>query len=448
MRASLIGACLAVGIVVGAGAFLSGAGGRVAPGVEIGGIEVGGVARAEAAEIAGRIARIVNGTPLVFVHEGKQWARSPERLGAKSDAAELVGRVMRVGRTGSAARRAWQLLGAVTRGWRVGAATHVDEEKLFEEILALASEINVEARNATFDVRTGREVPEREGRRLDVAEAVQRARAALELAERPPIFLVSHKVMPATTVRDLQALGIRELVASYSTNFDPAMENRAHNIRLASGRISGVIVRPGEEFSFNEVVGPRTGEFGFREAPEIVDDELRPGIGGGVCQVSSTLYNAALLANMRITARQNHSRLTGYVPPGRDATVYYGQQDLRFRNAGGAPVLILAEVAGSALTVSIFGDRPEDQEVRVITSHMETIPPGVREIPDDGLEEGRRVIAEEGASGCEVVTERLLITSGKVARREVISRDRYRPRDAVVRVGTRRVSTPPRTRES
>lgn len=448
MRVCVIGACLIVGIAAGAGAFLSGAGGRVAPGVELGGIEVGGVARAEAADIAGRVARIVNGRPVVFIHGDQQWERSLEDLGAESDPADLTRRVMGVGRTGSASSRVWELLRAATTGCRVSAVTHVDEARLFEGVLALAGEINIEARNATFEVRTGREVPEREGRRLDVAESARRVREALDLADRPAVLLVSRRVRPITTLRDLKDLGIRELVASYSTSFDPAMANRAHNIRLAAGRISGVIVRPGEEFSFNEVVGPRTSEFGFREAPEIVDDELRPGIGGGVCQVSSTLYNAALLANMRITARQNHSRLTGYVPPGRDATVYYGLQDLKFRNVGGAPILILAEVAGSALTVSIFGDRSENQEVTVVTSHLETIAPGVREIPDGGLAEGARVVEDEGAAGCEVVTERLLMTGGRVVKREAISRDVYRPRDRVVRVGTGHVSAPLRTSES
>lgn len=448
LTALMAGACLVAGTAFGAGVFFSAGGGRVAPGVDLGGIEVGGATRADAADIASRVARLVSGRPVVFIHRDQRWEHGLESLGVECDPGELARRVMGVGRTGNIARRARELLQAAAAGWRVSAVTRVDEVRLFEAVLALAAEINIEARNATFEVRTGRAVPEREGRRLDVAESVRRVREALDLVERPAVFLESRQVRPVTTFRDLEDLGIRELVASYSTTFDPGVENRAHNIRLASGRISGVMVRPGEEFSFNEVVGPRTREFGFREAPEIVEDDFRPGIGGGVCQVSSTLYNAALLANMRITARQNHSRLTGYVPPGRDATVYYGSQDLRFRNVGSAPVLILSEVAGSGLTVSIFGDRPEGQEVRIVTSGLETIAPGVREVPDDKLAKGERVVEEEGAPGCEVVTERLVIIRGEVARREVLSHDRYRPRDTVVRVGTGAVSVPLRTRES
>ncbi|MGE5593561.1 MAG: VanW family protein [Betaproteobacteria bacterium] len=439
--------CLVAGTALGAGAFFCGSGGRVAPGVCLGGIEVGGATPAEAADIAACMAGLVNEKPIVLVHRDQRWERDLESLGAECDPDELARRLMEVGRTGSMARRVRELAAAAVAGWNVGVVTRVDEDRLLEAVLSLAAEINIEARNATFDVRTGRPVPERQGRRLDVAQAVTRIQEALALAERPTVLLESNEVRPFTTLRDLAELGIRELVASYSTTFDPQLESRGHNIRLASGRISGVMVRPGEEFSFNEVVGPRTREFGFLEAPEIVEDEFRPGIGGGVCQVSSTLYNAALLADMRITMRQSHSRLTGYVPPGRDATVYYGQHDLRFRNTGKTPVLIMSQVTGSKITVSIFGDRPEDREVRIVASHLESIPPGVREIPDAELAEGERVVEKEGAPGCEVVTERLVIVGGRVERREVLSRDRYRAQDAVIRVGTRSRSTPPGVRE-
>lgn len=440
--ALMAGACLVAGTAVGAGVFFAGEGGRIALGVNLGGIDVGGMTRAEAAEVARRVAHLASTGPVVLIHRDQRWERAAESLGVESDPAELARRVAGVGRTGGVVRGAGELWQAATAGWRVSAATRVDEARLFEAVLALAAEIDIEARNATFDVRTGRAIPEREGRRLDVAESTRRVREALDLAWHPAVFLESRRVPPITTLQDLKDLGIRELVASFSTTFDTGVENRAHNIRLASGRISGVMVRPGEEFSFNEVVGPRTRELGFRVAPEIVEDEFRPGVGGGVCQVSSTVYNAALLADMRITARQNHSRLTGYVPPGRDAQVYYGSQDLRFRNAGAAPVLILSEVVGQKITVSFFGDRPEGREVRIITSHVATLAPGVREVLDAKLAKGERVVEKEGEPGCEVTTERLVITGGEVVRREVLSRDRYRPRDAVVRIGTDREAEP------
>lgn len=438
----LVGACLVAGTALGAGAFFCGSGGRVAPGVCLGGLEVGGATSAEVADIAARVAALANEKPIVLIHRDQRWERDLKSLGAECDPDELARRLMEVGRRGGVARRVQELAAAALAGRNVGVVTYVDEDRLLEAALTLAAEINVEARNATFDVRTGRPVPERQGRRLDVAQAVARIQEALALVERSAVFLNSRDVRPLTTLGDLADLGIRELVSSYSTTFDPQLENRAHNIRLASGRISGVMVRPGEEFSFNEVVGPRTREFGFLEAPEIVEDEFRPGIGGGVCQVSSTLYNAALLADMRITVRQSHSRLTGYVPPGRDATVYYGRQDLRFRNTGKTPVLILSQVVGNRITVSIFGDRPEDREVRIVASHLESIEPGVREIPDAELAEGERVVEREGAPGCEVVTERLVIVGGRVERREVLSRDRYRAEDTVIRVGTKPRNTP------
>lgn len=412
-------------------------------GVDLGGIPVGGLTHVQAQEVADSVARLAASKPLVLVHRDIQWVRDLNSLGAWCNPDMLVRRLMEVGR-GSGRRgrarivgRAWDVIRAATRGWQVSAVTSLDQGRLFEAMLSLAGEINVEMRNATFDVKTGWPVPEREGVRLDVTASMRRVRDALSLAQRPTaVALVVRPVRPITTLSDLRELGIRELVSSYSTVFDPKIEQRAHNIRLASGRISGVMVRPGAEFSFNEVVGPRTRELGFMEAPEIVGEEFRPGIGGGVCQVSSTLYNAALLANLEITARQNHSRLTGYVPPGRDATVYYGAQDLRFRNNTVAPILLLSEVSGSRLTVSVFGHKPDDQEVRIVTSQLVPLEPRVREIPDEQIPQGERLVEQQSSRGCEVTTERLVIRDGAVIRKEVISRDRYKPQDMVVRVGT------------
>lgn len=439
----IVGACLGAGMAFGAGVFFSEGQGRVAMGVSLGGIPVGGLTRAEAREVAEDVARLVTGRPLVLVYRDTRWVRDLPSLGARSDPDVAARRLMEVGRgsgrggKAGLVRRARDIIHAATRGRQVSAVTSLDEGRLFEAMLSLADEINVEMRNATFDAKTGRPVPEREGVRLDVTASMRRVQDALSLAQRPTaVALVVRPVRPITTLSDLRELGIRELVASYSTVFDPMIEQRAHNIRLASGRISGVMVRPGAEFSFNEVVGPRTRELGFMEAPEIVGEEFRPGIGGGVCQVSSTLYSAALLANLKITARQNHSRLTGYVPPGRDATVYYGAQDLRFKNDTAAPILLLSEVSGSRLTVSIFGHKPDNQEVRIVTSQLVPLEPRIREIPDEQIPQGERLVEQQGSRGCEVTTERLVIRGEAVSRKEVISRDRYKPQDMVVRIGT------------
>ncbi len=442
-------ACILAGLAVGAGAFLSGRGGRVVFGVSLNGIPVGGLARKDASEIARAAARLVADRQLILTHGGREWVWRPEDVGVHCDPVVLVARLMGAGR-GAASAGHPSVLGRIAgilrvciRGVRVDALTSLDEARLSDAMISLANEVNVEMRNATFDVETGRPIPERPGTRLDVAASLLRVREALGALEGDArAELVVNEIKPLTTLADLSELGIKDLVASYSTVFDPGIVNRVHNIELACNRISGIMIRPGQEFSFNTVVGPRTREAGFLEAPEIVQEELRPGVGGGVCQVSSTLYNAALLGNFRITARQNHSRLTGYVPPGRDATVYYGAQDLCFRNTTPWPALILSVVSGSRLTVSIFGYKPPGQEVRMVVTALSYIEPRTVEVPDEDLAPGERVVEREGYRGCEVTVAREVVSNGAVVRRETVSRDRYKSGDRVVRVG---VATPTRT---
>src|SRR5439155_11763175 len=140
-----------------------------------------------------------------------------------------------------------------------------------------------------------------------------------------------------------------------STSFSLRDRNRVHNIRVAAKAIDGLFLLPGEEFSYNATVGPRRASAGFRTAPEIVQGNLVPGIGGGVCQVSSTLYNIALLADLEITRRHHHRFPVHYLPAGRDATVSDGGLDLRFRNRLDAPVALLLSVKGGRLLARLYG---------------------------------------------------------------------------------------------
>lgn len=146
-----------------------------------------------------------------------------------------------------------------------------------------------------------------------------------------------------------------EVIASYTTDLAPRSREQRHNITRAASAINGLRISPGEEFSFNRVVGRCGVEQGYQKAPAIVSGVMREEWGGGVCQVSSTLYNAALIANLKITQRQPHSRRVSSVPPGRDAAIAFGVSDLRFVNNTGSPIRILALASENRLTVSIEG---------------------------------------------------------------------------------------------
>lgn len=160
---------------------------------------------------------------------------------------------------------------------------------------------------------------------------------------------------PRVTAAQLERMKITHLLAKYTTQFDSSLINRTDNIKLAAKTLDGLVLAPLEEFSFNQRVGERTAAAGYKEAIIIVNDQFVPGLGGGICQVSSTLYNAALLAHLEILERHPHSLEINYVPPGQDATVAYPDLDLKLKNNTSGYLLIRCYIQGNSLTFELYG---------------------------------------------------------------------------------------------
>src|SRR5205814_5289140 len=194
----------------------------------------------------------------------------------------------------------------------------------------------------------------RVGRTINV-HATARAilRAALSPTHRSA-RLVVEKSRPKLTTAEAKTFGIKEVVSSYTTIYG-GIANRIHNVQLVAHLIDNHFIRPGEEFSFNKTTGVRDASKGFLEAPVIINGELGTGLGGGVCQVSTTVFNAAYDAGLNITARTNHALYISHYPQGRDATVDYPNIDLKFVNDTGRWLLLRTFVTDSSLTVNLYG---------------------------------------------------------------------------------------------
>jgi len=187
--------------------------------------------------------------------------------------------------------------------------------------------------------------------------------------------------------------------------YDASNINRSGNLKIAADKINGTVLMPGEEFSFNEIVGKRTIEEGYRNAKIYENGQVVDGLAGGICQISSTLYNAVLLANLEITERRNHSFTTTYVPAGRDATVVYGRQDFKFKNSRTFPIKIEANVANGIAAFNIHGIREEvEYEIKIIPVTTQTIPYQTEYIPDPTVLPGQQRVKQAGHSGYKVTT--------------------------------------------
>ena len=214
-------------------------------------------------------------------------------------------------------------------------------------------------------------------------------------------------------------------------------------MKLAASKINGKIVKPGEIFSFNEVVGKRTVEAGYTSAPIFVNGQVEDGTGGGICQISTTLYNSVLLANLKIVERRNHNYTTSYVAAGKDATVVYGAIDFKFKNTRKYPIKIEASVGGGVATFTIYGVQEENEyTVKIIPVQTGTIAKTTQYIDDPSLAEGSEIVKQVGTSGCKVTTYKEVYLNGAFISKEVLSNDTYKAMNRIVRRGTKVVSVP------
>ncbi|WP_409227877.1 VanW family protein [Gudongella sp. SC589] len=229
---------------------------------------------------------------------------------------------------------------------------------------------------------------------------------------------------------------INGIIGEFSTSFAGSSAGRIHNIRLSAESFDGMVVMPGQVVSYNKTTGPRQASLGYREAPVIENGELIPGMGGGVCQTSTTLYNALLLADMTILERSPHSIPPAYVPRGTDAAVATGYLDLVFRNDFDYPVLIDSKVEGTRVYFQVYGDKENrDYTVRITTNQISTIPYKVHENLDNTLQPGARELVQEGRNGYKVNSFKSIVRNGEIVSTEQISYDYYRERGFIYKVG-------------
>ena len=245
--------------------------------------------------------------------------------------------------------------------------------------------------------------------------------------------------IPEKTLSDLGEEAFPDELGTYTTRYDPTNRNRSNNLEISAKKINGTIVMPGETFSYNQTVGERTIAEGYKEAGAYSGGKVVQDVGGGICQTSSTLYNAVLYANLEIVDRSNHQFLTSYVSAGRDATVAWGAIDFQFKNTREYPIKIEAEVENGVCTMSIYGIKEKSEYEVVIQPVVLSYIPYTTKYEDDAtLEEGKEVVEQSGYTGCTSETYKILKQNGEVISKTLLSKDTYDPMTRIVRRGTKK----------
>ena len=302
------------------------------------------------------------------------------------------------------------------------------------DIDKIHSEVYKEVKDAYYTKDPFTIYPEQKGIDFDV----ESAKALIqEPKEQYEIQLTITK--PSKTVKEIGTEAFPDLLGVCKTNYVASNKNRTTNLILAAGKINGTVLLPGEEFSYNGVVGKRTVEAGYKNAATYSNGQVVDDIGGGICQISSTLYDAAVFANMDITVRRNHQFVTSYLPAGKDATVVWGSQDFKFKNSRKYPVRITATVSGGVATVQIWGVKEDvEYDISIETKQISTIKYTTQYVEDPSLPAGTQKVSQAGANGRKVQAYKVMKLNGQVVSRTLLSTDTYRAMTRIVRVGTKK----------
>ena len=301
----------------------------------------------------------------------------------------------------------------------------IDIDKIHEEVYQEAQDAYIV--KEPFEVH-----PEVEGIDFDVEAVREMLKEDKEEYVIPLII-----TQPEVTIDELGEEAFPEQLSTFTTRYDVSDVDRTTNLRLACQKINGTVLLAGETFSYNDVVGARTVAAGYKNAKIYEAGQVVDGLGGGICQISSTLYNAALLANLEIVERRNHQFVTSYVSAGRDATVVYGSTDFKFKNTRQYPIRIIATANAGIATISIYGIKEENEYTfKFSTKTISTIPYSTQYIDDSTLPQGTEVVKQKGANGLITQTYISKYLNGKLISTELLSRDTYSAMTRIVRRGT------------
>ncbi len=428
------------------------------PGVSIGGVDVSGMMFEEAStipELLTMAGSATDGVEVIIDVNGTQYTYSPEELGITSNYSQVLEQAMRYGNEGSGSKIREERAAARDEGVDFPIGLYVDEEIVKDKIVELKAAIDVLPQDAALDIADDVLGPERftyisevKGVDVDAGQLAKLLKRNVEQGNYGPIEAPVIITNPAIDVATLKAN--TQLIGSYYSLFDSptlSKEGRVNNIKLLADIVNGTVIKPGEAWSINEAAGPRDEQtaqtVGWTSAPGISNGRYEDQIGGGVCQVSSSVYNAAIRAELAIVQRRAHSWPSGYIENGMDATISTGGPDLVLSNPFDMPVYLAVYVEEEEykVTVEVYGPPlTHGYKVQFVSNLVRTIPAGEPTYHYDSttdpegnpIAEGKTVtwVKEKDGQVWEV-TKQYVDDNGNVVSSEIFSSNRYEAFSAV-----------------
>lgn len=418
---------------------------KIYPGVQAYGIDLGGKTKDEAVNILNDQLISLIGNKVITVTVGdKTFELKYSDISPTVSADETIEKALEYGKNEKLFNKKKMIEDGVELN--VDTVLSYDEEKVKEFANNINEEVKVDAVDAKISIN-GSSIsvtPESIGKHLDIEDLSNKIKECVD-PDPTAVEAVTVELQEYSPRITAEALNkIDGVMSSFSSTFGTSDSGRVENLRISTGYINGTLLMPGDEFSYNSTIGETTPERGYKEANTYVGSEIVPGYGGGVCQVSSTLYRAVIQANIRSTERRNHSMTVGYAKPGLDATVAAGYIDYKFVNTYDFPVYIQGYLSGNKVVFNIYGNKAGmgGKTYELVNEIIETYNYKTEEVKDATLEEGKRVVKSSGSNGCKASGYLVTYENGVQINKELISTDVYSTRNEVVNVGTKKVETP------
>lgn len=414
---------------------------KIYPGVSVQGIDLGGMTKEEAKDKLTKTFEVTIGNKkLPIIIADKQYELIYSDIIPKYYIDEAVEEAYNFGKQNGIFKKYRVIKSSDSEKNDIPLEFSYNEENLKTYEEKLKSDVTQLAKDATISIEKGNIVvkSETEGRTINLETLDKKLKENIngDINSTNEVIVDIEITKPKVTKKDL--VKIKGVMGSFSSSYATSAPGRCKNIEIATSAINGTIVMPGETFSFNDVVGPRTIERGYQEAGTYVGNKIEPGIGGGICQVSTTIYRAVMKANLRSVERTNHSMVVGYAEPGLDATVSYGYLDYKFKNTYDFPIYIQGSTGGKVVTYNIYGDPSalKGKTYDMANEVLETIPPETKIVPDSSLPEGKEVSEGVGMTGYKARSYQITYENGVEVNREVISTDNYASVGIVIKKGT------------
>lgn len=415
-------------------------------GVTINGEDVSGLSEEEAvaklqekykAEVVGQILTLHYGEG----EKEQKWEIPFEDIGAGYHVEDAVKQAYLTGREGTEEERFAVGSTLLKDGVDIELVYGYDDTMLEAKLAEVAEEFDQEAVDSTVIRKNGKFVvsEEQQGLAMDKTKTAENVAEVMETRMSGEAEIVAEVTEPKITAEDNSH--VTDLIGTYYTTYTNSDANRNNNLRVGCNYIDGTVVAPGEVFSANANLGSQTAAGGYKNAGVYNNGKVEQGMAGGVCQVTSTLYNAAIRAELEIVERSPHSMTVGYVPLGMDAAIAGTYKDLKFRNNTEYPIMIEAYASGGKLVMNIYGHEVHNssRKVEFETVYEATIAKPAEIVTEDPeMLEGERKVTSNGRTGCKVSVRKKVYEGGKQISNEWFSSSSYRAAADEVTVGTKK----------